>query len=415
MNTENVDYLFQVNVPDGNKTYRFETIDELKDWAYQELEAWGWMAKPLSDRGNPSVPYQHFHRTRQLHDACESFLKDPTNHNVKAAIEGYLAQYESGQSIHHASRTAKKTFAIRDRSGPIPACAFATLAIDPSNNIGQFQQAEAANAVAHHVLFESGIDATIQPTYDAHLKEIEERHNAEFGDIETRFDKTVLEAKNQLAKATTLLNTTTESISKIRRVSLGMSRRRRKGLALFFDELRGARDKHINDTTLRLQEFEDFYNTKISLEAPVTYYQGKRVTHRIFSVVYALLLFAFMGLVGWGIYESRHVGTQLLDPNFWKEAQWGFTAFMLVTIGIVVAIARTILRFVLSQMHLGNDAHERVVMTKTLLALRERDVLTNEQLSPIIERLASPTQDGIVKDDFSAVTLSDHVRSAMNR
>jgi hypothetical protein len=87
---------------------------------------------------------------------------------------------------------------------------------------------------------------------------------------------------------------------------------------------------------------------------------------------------------------------------------------MTVTIGLVVALVRVPLRLAMSELHLKNDADERVTMVNTYLALRAGEHATTEHMQIVLERLFRPGVDGIVKDDLGPVTASDVVARALN-
>ena len=78
-------------------------------------------------------------------------------------------------------------------------------------------------------------------------------------------------------------------------------------------------------------------------------------------------------------------------------------------------IARIVVRLFLSEIHLGMDARERVVMVDSYLALLNKDegAIDNEHRTIILSALFRPTQDGIVKDDAAAdPTLLGFIRQA---
>jgi hypothetical protein len=87
----------------------------------------------------------------------------------------------------------------------------------------------------------------------------------------------------------------------------------------------------------------------------------------------------------------------------------------LAAIGIVVALARVLLRLAMSQLHLGNDADERVTMVNTYLALRQGGHADEGHIQIVLERLFAPATDGIVKEDLGPVTVADAVKSALTR
>ncbi len=61
---------------------------------------------------------------------------------------------------------------------------------------------------------------------------------------------------------------------------------------------------------------------------------------------------------------------------------------------------RLLVRIFLSNLHLENDAAERVTMAKTYLALiRDGSLPNGDNISTVLAALFRPTGDGIVKDE----------------
>lgn len=61
---------------------------------------------------------------------------------------------------------------------------------------------------------------------------------------------------------------------------------------------------------------------------------------------------------------------------------------------------RILVRIFLSNIHLENDAAERVTMAKTYLALiRSNSLSKDENIDTVLVALFRPTGDGIVKDE----------------
>jgi hypothetical protein len=74
--------------------------------------------------------------------------------------------------------------------------------------------------------------------------------------------------------------------------------------------------------------------------------------------------------------------------------------FIAVQATLLFWALRVLVRLLLSNIHLENDAAERVTMTMTYLALLRRNrVQQNEAINAILMALFRPSGDGIVKDE----------------
>jgi hypothetical protein len=78
---------------------------------------------------------------------------------------------------------------------------------------------------------------------------------------------------------------------------------------------------------------------------------------------------------------------------------WHFGSFLLLAT-LSFWLIRLLVRIFLSNMHLENDAAERVTMAKTYLALLRNDnVPKGDGINTVLAALFRPTGDGIVKDE----------------
>ena len=192
---------------------------------------------------------------------------------------------------------------------------------------------------------------------------------------------------------------------------------RDKGLAAMAMAVRLARQQERQQRTEaenRLSELEKVYNEKLSLDAPVSYWKRKCLKHRRF----ASGLFAFFGTLlalAVGLAYKLASTTRLGDLDFWQSADLSAIALLTISVGIVVAVIRIPLRLAMSELHLGNDADERVTMVNTYLALRKGEHATTEHMEVVLDRLFKPATDGIVKDDFGPVTAADALGKALQR
>ena len=69
----------------------------------------------------------------------------------------------------------------------------------------------------------------------------------------------------------------------------------------------------------------------------------------------------------------------------------------------------------MSQLHLSNDADERVTMVNTYLALRQGGHANEQHMQVALERLFAPATDGMVKEDLGPVTSADAIKSVLAR
>lgn len=176
-----------------------------------------------------------------------------------------------------------------------------------------------------------------------------------------------------------------------------------------------------------LDKIKQTYDQHMALAAPVDYWEAKRTKHRKLTLISGLSF--IIGVVGVGVFLSskmqsisdalklasssqQYVATSATQVASSVQAAsqipmatssaittWEIATFVLVAV-LCFWILRLLVRIFLSNMHLENDAAERVTMAKTYLALIRSDGLSKEgNIDAVLAALFRPTGDGIVKDE----------------
>lgn len=182
-------------------------------------------------------------------------------------------------------------------------------------------------------------------------------------------------------------------------------------------QTKDATDGLLETVKTELADFKDFYESQIALQEPVAYWKSKRVGHRIGSGVFAGLFLIYTGICTFQLYNFATSFTDGFTGflDFWKDASLSsFGAFAsLIALGLV--FARLLYRLFASQLHLWNDASERVTMIQTYLALAQKGHAKEEFLGALLARLFSPSSDGVIKDDFGSVGPMDFVMKNLGK
>ena len=179
-------------------------------------------------------------------------------------------------------------------------------------------------------------------------------------------------------------------------------------LALKFKE---EQQSLIDNVKKELADFKQTIKEEIALKEPIHYWTEKAAEHEkaknrwgilltIYSVTVLILLASFI---------LRYDDSIKGFIASWKDAGLGAVASFAGLIGIGMVIARVLYRLFASQLHLWNDARERVTMIQTYLALAAEGHAKEEFLGALMQRLFSPSVDGIVKSELGAVGVMDAV------
>ena len=168
---------------------------------------------------------------------------------------------------------------------------------------------------------------------------------------------------------------------------------------------REALDKAVTEGQNRFDEKIELLEKKLALHAPIDYWRGKAENHRNATGVLAS---AFVVYSATALYylASFILGFDGGIQGFiasWKDAGLGAVASFAGLIGIGMIIARVLYRLFASQLHLWNDARERVTMIQTYLALAAEGHTKDAFLGALMQRLFSPSVDGIVKSELGSV------------
>lgn len=207
----------------------------------------------------------------------------------------------------------------------------------------------------------------------------------------------------------------------------------------------------IEKTQQELDALKDVYDKHMSLAAPVEYWEKKRKSHGRWTAVSFVAIVVCMILVGYVMHgelqsigktveannmrvittqavahrstedaaqtkPEKHTAPALpIDPDgdnakfspltqsnlgfLESAATWKIGSFVLLAT-LCFWFIRLLVRIFLSNLHLENDASERVTMVKTYLAfIRDGGLPKGESISTVLAALFRPTGDGIVKDE----------------
>jgi len=162
-----------------------------------------------------------------------------------------------------------------------------------------------------------------------------------------------------------------------------------------------------------LQNVTDTYDRQLSLQSSITYWKRKLKSHKNLSCVFAvisvlsvilmmiLIYFAGKELVkNNSIFTSSDSGSNALE-------HWELIVFA-IFVSLGIWLIRILVRIFLSNLHLTNDAHERVTMITTYLAmLRSGHALKDEDKQLILQVIFRPSISGLIKDEAAPPTIID--------
>lgn len=186
------------------------------------------------------------------------------------------------------------------------------------------------------------------------------------------------------------------------------------------ESAKSAADNLLVDHEERMREIEKDYKKRMSVLAPVGYWNRKKKMHWAGSVFWGVVAAVTFGFGIWELYEvvittdpAATVREMLKAAKIeGSEAQAAYTQALVTAafrIGflslLVIWPVRIFVRNYISHQHLASDAAERVVSIQTYLALLNEPILRDDKdvkaaaLEAVLERIFRPGSDGIVRDD----------------
>lgn len=383
-------------------TYEFESIDDARQWVEKVRSSWDWL------NGNFS---QATYRARELiHGELSQTI------GILQQASGYLQQGNDAwrpQIQQAANRlnpfvaknnwilaeTAKNKFLQGIRQSRGDSIAAHIVAHWLNCDLSNISPSIVLPAIIEAELYERGSEGRITAETTAINELIERlhgdahayRHSREFDNAES---SSLIESSKQAEAA--------------RSQEFSDLQKKRS------DEWSNALAK----ANQELANVKDAYDKHMALAAPVTYWESKQQKHFKWMWMSGSVSALGMLIAGWLLHcelarvaaaaSTTTIGAQQTGVVAVLSAltTWRLGSFILLTT-LAFWVLRLIVRIFLSNMHLENDAAERVTMAKTYLALIRDGKLSgdSENLKAILAALFRPTGDGIVKDEGAPANM----------
>ena len=396
---------------DGGKQ-SWNTIADARSWITAQLTDWQWLSQQNTNPTNNA-----WSLIANALEGCKNCLQNAEQH---AGNEQHVANMkrEAGQHLERLFSKSpwllpnasykKYIFEVRESGRAMEAGLIAAHLLGQDMNGAPL--ARVISSLVEFELFSRGIKDRVK-TESASLKRL-------VGDMTTLLDEHKQLKINQSAE---FLSLNADVVTQITNHSTS------------FDAAQIAREeawkKQLQDAEEELKQLNETYDTHMALAAPVSYWEGKRDKHSKWSkwsfIALTLCMVAFGVVLFW---ELRRVAQMIedtklaavassaanaklgsavvtvpsastLSPLLDVLATWKIGAYILL-VTLAFWFIRLLVRIFLSNIHLENDASERVTMAKTYLALiRDGSFEGKEHIGTILAALFRPTGDGIVKDE----------------
>lgn len=407
--------------------YQWETPHDLVKWVGQIRDAWKWVSEQgqVSTNNAWNAISNSLNKIIASAQAAQNHIAKPNQQggdaNNTKTTQGQMERLFGTQSWLLPDQ-AKRHFVekLRDAGRPLEAALIVAAWMKQDLNGAPIRVA--VSSLIELELYERGNEPRLNAVHAAL-----EGLAAEMRTTLTEYQETKASHDNQFA---TLYETLAmQSVDQQRA----------------FDAAQVVRDggwtKQIDASQQELLRITETYDKHMALAAPVSYWESKRIRHGRWAIASFVAAFICMVAFGWLLHselqgigdametkrttglagdqkstltaapstsivsgKGTNQGTSTSSPSLptsalESAATWKLGSFILLAT-LSFWFIRLLVRIFLSNLHLENDAAERVTMVKTYLAMIRDDAMPRaENISTVLAALFRPTGDGIVKDE----------------
>jgi len=332
--------------------------------------------------------------------------------NLQNSIRNFQNHLDNGRYISSKSALAEFIFAERETNKNF-AVLLAEVAIMPGNQQLQNNK-QTLFAVSALSNFERNISKRAATASGKTIERIR-------GELEVLVKNEELESSKRLDELDGLIalrEQKAEASTKTMATTLGKHKSNtRNEQHKLRDEVKEQTDALIQSVRDETETIKETYESKMALQAPIQYWKDKSKNHKWATIILAGLFILYSALAIWALIGfilafDGSVNGFILS---WKGAGVGPVASFAGLIGLGMIFARIFYRLFSSQLHLWNDASERVIMIQTYLSMAQQGHAKEEFLGALLHRLFSPSADGIVKSDLGAVGPIDGLASLLRK
>jgi hypothetical protein len=378
--------LFSLDIGSNGGVFAPTNLRDLHDWLQAEMQFWSWVATVStgSQRNSIDVGVQCLHSAMQhVQNAIRNEGSDSAVNEQLHHVQNYLRDAYLNKALPHSSSAmAERVSEIRQRD-PVEAIAYLFVFL-PQHG--------------HH------FDSRDLSSWRGFLTGISERYGFP-GLSHEAYDTAITSVEKLREKVERLLGEKTDVFNGLHRHYQALSseitateQKHKDDFLEFIKTNQETHDKALQDHKDAMATLEQTFREKMTLRAPVEYWEGRHSHHTGRSTVLGWSLFGSMSALAAAIGFIAYWVLSNLKTDGTPEA-WRVSVLALVGVLGVWAI-RLVVRMFLSNVHLGTDAAERVTMVKTYLALLEGEKLpSDDDRMLILQALFRPASDGLVKDE----------------
>lgn len=396
----------------SSKPIIFKSWQELDEWLKQESENWAFLNNENSNGYTFQAKTEISNKIQNAQNAIQQLISsieqnpDDKGHLEQMAIRvlqilsNVETNIKTGKYILSESLLGKSIRKIAE-GNPRKASHITNVAINRNANSNFPQTIEVIQAAALLEGIERGWDKTTTAQAKRSIKALDKEYTVKISALEKDAQDRIEYLDNAIEERRVKVQQSTHSLANILRQHKSNTRKDQDQLR---SEIKNEAGEVLETTKQELESFKDFYETQISLQEPVEYWEKKKTKHKTATIVSGIVFIALVVIflcLFWQFVNTFEGAHGFL--SFWKDATVATFGAFATGVGITIAFLRIVYRLFVSQLHLWNDSAERVTMIQTYLALAQKGHAKEEFLGALLARLFSPSSDGIVKDDIGSI------------
>lgn len=377
---------------------KFSSADKFQKWLEKESTFWNWSTEELRQRDSQAFQRLHgflskLNHIKDLFNGLQRYSPGtPQYTNQVTQLQNQvLDYYKKGALIHSGDARAKFLKSVAEKD-PIHATYILDYFVERkwdriinnnNNYVHAFEGACAALLFQWNVKGKMEGETTaleeLRKDWQEHLKASKDTLATEHEKIQKTLETDNLNAIHHNERFEELITKTTTSA----------------------DEL-------IAKTQKRFEDIEKWYEEKLALRSAISYWEAKGKSHSKGAVGFAFAVIGTFGLASFLIFLS--IKEVVGNATIQTVPLWKLSMLFLIAIMGVWSL-RVMIRLLLSNIHLADDAKERRTMLLTYLALlKEGDLPEGEVRHLILQALFRPSSTGIVRDDAAPPFMAEWLK-----
>lgn len=154
-------------------------------------------------------------------------------------------------------------------------------------------------------------------------------------------------------------------------------------------------EKFHNESLEKLENVNKAYKEFMTLKAPVEYWGDLKVNSYYRALFASILAILYTYFAGDFVIRKTNESKLLSD----ESVSYGKIIFFVVMASAFIWILRIMFKYLLGQLHVANEATEKMVMTKTYLALLEDGKLEKTERELVLKSVFRPSGSGLLTEE----------------